>query len=579
MTKFPHKTVTKTHVEEVFWYMYIPYRQHCIRLLGLQIHSNLDGLKDSQLLAAYASYQTIKRLHTDMPYRIIDAQQVKDAMTPYSNRTFYRDFSGYNLSSFSPAFTQAFDLPLEQFLRFGMPQLVFDIDRLFSFFRSNHITDINHQVYLILTIKYALFLMPGDVKDNSKETISEDFTQRLYTTYSEKIKHPSRVSLPSKEILAELYRAINMYPLDPSELAVRSVDYEHMKEMSHLLSDILQQPRVNQREIAAGFMMEGKQGQTVLERNPATFSSVRDVKDQAKTLKDALRVVGQVSPLDVLCQIFLHQKKAKNGVSANTHPNDITLENGLIYSLFTSNFSPVLAQNHHAVVFFPSPFFIRKWAKNPSLKSQKVTFVMEDFASANLLSQHYHEDLGRPKDTLTFAPYTQWTAEVQQTQTVTGDIALVFGLQLDRGIRTGIFETLAKRGRVLTVYELLPRRDIESEISNASAFALQSVAWLPLGINNSAQPKRKTLLKFKSFDTLSGAIDTIESYRFGLNTEFGTQAIALLPQNEHSFTRLPVQTIKAGKWQAEISNRQKSEPLCYAFTPRFEYLVFQIGAR
>ena len=277
----------------------VPYRQCCIYYLGLQVGSELNDLKDSQLLSAYLTYHAAQRLRAGGK---IQPQQVSAAMAPYSSWLFFEDLFTHDRADFSPQFHQVFDRPLKEFLRFGTPQLVADVEKLFAFFESRQITDINEQAFLILLTKRISFLILEGSENNANQNlrgsddsvtaISKDLSERIYRIYR---KHPGKKPHFPKEDFVELYRAVNVYPLDSSECVVSRLDYEHLKEMSHLLSDILQEPRANQREIAAGFLTEGKQGQTVLEQNPATFSSVRDAKDQAKALKDGYRDAASLS--------------------------------------------------------------------------------------------------------------------------------------------------------------------------------------------------------------------------------------------------------------------------------------------
>ena len=110
--------------------------------------------------------------------------------------------------------------------------------------------------------------------------------------------------------------------------------------------------------------------------------------------------MAKASPMDVLCGIHLSKKvpegkrlSAAPGDSTTIIRNDITLENGLIYSLLTSDLLANLSAKTETIIFFPTPFFVRKWIADSALAKKKVTFVMGDSMSVELLNFYISEAL------------------------------------------------------------------------------------------------------------------------------------------------------------------------------------------
>ncbi len=157
-------------------------------------------------------------------------------------------------------------------------------------------------------------------------------------------------------------------------------------ELLNILSEKLEEPRSRQLSFTADFYVRNLQeGALFATYGMPLFSRNRDERERKKLLRKAVLLMAGTSPMNVLCGISL-SKKASDGKLLSAAPgdsptiirNDVTLENGLIYSLFTSAFLGNLSAETEAIIFFPTPFFVRKWIADSALAKKKVTFVMGD---------------------------------------------------------------------------------------------------------------------------------------------------------------------------------------------------------
>ena len=593
-----------------------PYRKKCVNILEKLLPHR--AVQDSTLLQAYATFHMMKEVTGASYAEIYRAASRKSAPYLYALLT---DFTALK-SPFPEDFILMFDVQLDYFLRCVTPSLVADLRSFHRFFEEYDAPNLAAKVHYLVVLKLTSFKIleadeaqsrekartrsakseqeiPSSSEKLFREDLSEDALDRLYQVYCDT---ETNIAIRlSKEKFSALYRAINLYPLDNSELKIYASDSKNVMELLNILSEKLEEPRSRQLSFAADFYVRNLQeGALFATYGMPLFSRNRDEHERKKLLRKAVSLMAKTSPMDVLCGISLSKKasdckllSAAPGDSPTIIRNDVTLENGLIYSLLTSAFLANLEAETETIIFFPTPFFVRKWIADSALAKKKVTFVMGDSMSAELLNFYISEGTYTAKrdEKLSFICYETWLKSMEGDKKFHWKEAMLFAAGRSLEEQNAWYATIKKTAKSpVEIHALISSKEFENARSPfASELAdpriqLRSLALIPQGINNSTQPRRKLFLN-ASFDPDIPSDEKKEPqktrlYAFTLNTDFKVQALSqrhLLPQNRGFLS------IEQGKlaeldqsvrqlFQAELlerraAGRQKNVAISYEFTP------------
>lgn len=397
-----------------------PYREMCVNILEKLLPRR--AVQDSTLLQAYATFHMMKEVTlSGANYaEIYRAASRKSAPYLYA---LLADFAALKMP-FPEDFVLMFDVQLDYFLRCVTPSLVADLRSFHRFFEEYGAPNLAAKVHYLVVLKLTSFKIleadeararekartrsakseqeiPSSSGELFRGDLTDDALDRLYQVYCN-IETNVAIRL-NKEKFSALYRAINLYPLDNSELKIYAPNSKNVMELLNILSEKLEEPRSRQLSFAADFYVRNLQeGALFATYGMPLFSRNRDERERKKLLRKAVLLMAGTSPMNVLCGISL-SKKASDGKLLSAAPgdsptiirNDVTLENGLIYSLLTSAFLANLSAETETIIFFPTPFFVRKWIADSALAKKKVTFVMGDSMSAELLNFYISEGTDR----------------------------------------------------------------------------------------------------------------------------------------------------------------------------------------
>ena len=552
-----------------------PYREKCINILKKILPNK--AVKDSTLLQAYVTFHMMKKAKSDIDYAETYRMASLEA-APYSY-ALLADFASLKLP-FPEDFILLFDVQFDFFLRCVTPSLVADLRSFHLFFEKNGNPNLAAMAHHLVVMKLTSFkiLEADEARAREKlrarstksdletapspekvpvcaigDALSEDALNRLYEVYCNTETNAS-IRL-NKDKFSALYRTVNLYPLDNSELKICAPASKNVMELLNVLSEKLEEPRSRQISFAADFYVRNLQeGALFAAYGTPLFSRNRDENERKKLLRKAVFLMAKASPMDVLCGISL-SKKASDGKLLSAAPgdsptiirNDITLENGLIYSLLTSDLLANLSAKTETIIFFPTPFFVRKWIADSALAKKKVTFVMGDSMSVELLNFYISEGTYTAKrnEELSFISYEAWLKSMEDGKEFYWKEAMLFAAGRSLEEQDAWYAAIKKNAKFpVEIYALISSKEFEnaqspfvSELAD-SRIRLKSLALIPQGINNSTWPRRKLFLK-ATYDP-ARLTETEEEpqktrlYAFTLNTDFKTQALSqkhLLSQN------------------------------------------------
>ena len=217
-----------------------PYREKCINILK-QILPN-KAVKDSTLLQAYATFHMMKEVERGADHAEIYREASRKS-APYSY-ALLADFASLKFP-FPEDFILLFDVQFDFFLHCVTPSLVADLRSFHRFFEENGNPNLAAKAHHLVVLKLTSFkILEADVarareKMRARSTksdletapsaekvpvcaigdaLSEDVLNRLYEVYCNTETNAS-IRL-NKEKFSALYRAVNLYPLDNSELKI-----------------------------------------------------------------------------------------------------------------------------------------------------------------------------------------------------------------------------------------------------------------------------------------------------------------------------------------------------------------------
>lgn len=558
-----------------------PLRNHYASILTSLLGTN-SPLKSSKLLQAYVTfsamlsysnqdfteaYNDIRKKYADYPYAVL----------PLSHRQC-KGLQQEELKEFT-------DIPFEEFLLYVIPDVVCDPQSLMDHYREymiDHELDQLKLVHHTISIKLNTYQTiaahspsttaastPDKVRDGLGSQVQEyscnDSFTTIYQYYKKNQKHP----LPEK-IFKAFYSDINLHKLNPNELSPRLIGSSD-KQLSELLNILfcdLQLTRSQSIQMVRDFFCSNNQASKICQgQRIYNFVQTKDTTKRIKLLNKALKLMAKFSPLDLICSISLRKKEGtvneRNKTEALTLPNDVSLENGLVFSLFFSALP--LNSDSHILIIFPTPHFIQKVLWSHKYKECNITFVLQDSNIADVLVYQaddlsYAPTIGK---NIRFLSFEQWLRFEESTDHVY-DHTLVFATRMNLHIRDDITPILAERCSGNSTLLVL---DTSQYIENNSTehfendhIVLKKIGLIPQGINNSTQPRRKLILRcsVNPQDLKTEQSAPVEIHTYTLNTDLKIQALSPMHEKPVFINRnnlyFSVKTLRQ-QFSIEISRR------------------------
>jgi hypothetical protein len=502
-----------------------------------------------------------------------------------------------NSNEFPPAYNGFVALSLEQFLRFIVPDLVSDPDRFLSSFEekfgkvADHLPLMAH--HIVQVKKSALNnISPATTNTNGANPVRNsdsynDVIQKLYRAYCDMEENASLRLAPSD--FFEFYTSINLYTLDNRELnggppiGYRSKDLDAVLD---IFNNKLELTKQDQIETLYRFFVKNEQAVELLaDQKTYAFTHTKDISERRNLLYKALTLLAKIPPLDVLCALSIAKKSCSLQGKARTESaigrNDITLENGLIFKLFTSSLTIDAQLDESIAIFFPSAFFIRKWTADKSLQGKKVVFILPNDAMCGILSYHYSNPdyayaLG---NNVTFLSYDAWKSASNLSTNFKKVLLFAHGMSLAE--QSDWYASIKKFASVsIDIFALIGSYEFENALSPFSQeladpqIHIDSIALIPQGINNSTTPRRKIFLAASYSLTVQTALAPTRVYSYTLNTDLKVQALYPLPDVVEVDSRDLVGLYKSIRqlYKEEIlkrraAGRQKIAAFSHPFTP------------
>lgn len=558
-----------------------PLRNHYASILTSLLGAS-SPLKSSRLLQAYVtfstmlsdtdrdlaeSYNSIRKKYADYPYAVL----------PLSHRQC-NGFQQEDLKEFT-------DIPFEEFLLHVIPDVVCDPQSLMEHYREymiDHELDQLKLVHHLISIKLNTYQTitahnhstitaspPDKVRDRLGCQIQQHTGNDTFTTIYQYYKKDQKNPLPEK-IFKSFYADINLHKLNPNELSPRLIGSSDRKlsELLNILFGDLQLTRSQSIEMVRDFFCSNNQASKICQRQEIyNFVQTKDTTKRIKLLNKALKLMAKFSPLDLICAISLRKKEGtvneRNKTEALTLPNDVSLENGLVFSLFFSGLP--LHSDSHILIVFPTPHFIQKVLWSHKYKGCNITFVLQDSNIADALVYQANDHSYAPAigENIRFLSFEQW---LQSDDPIdhTYDHTLMFATRMRLYVRDDITPVLSERCSDNSSLLVL---DASQYIENNSTehfendhIVLKKIGLIPQGINNSTQPRRKLILRcsINPKDLKAEQSAPIEIYTYTLNTDLKTQALSPMHEKPVFINRnnlyFSVKTLRQ-QFSIEISRR------------------------
>ena len=501
-------------------------------------------VKISSLLRAYATFTDLER--RDPEHLLKTYSEIRSTYPRYAVIDIPQNVEEGPLREISQAYLQ---YSLEEFLRFVVSDLVADVQGLLSFYHDELHSDILLLTHHINQIWFLLFN-----RDDARISKSDDVYHhglfhpdnptllRLYRWYCDSEKNRD-LRLKQKQF-ERIIKCIYVFPIDFNVLQIKPVGYkrEDLDRLIDILGNQLELSRQQQIQLCSLFFVENKQAkgfqqdETVLR-----FFALKDSVERKKLFQKALSILAKIPPLDALAAISVRRRRSKRH---GTHfgeqvysPNDVPLENSLIYPLFTSTVGPIRPEEHPVAlvtVLLPSVFFVRKWLADSMLHKQPVCFVLESSTESKLISYYFQEGSYRyvDKSNVTFTDLSTWRDQLQAGQlSLTGTKLLAFFCGAPVEEQSEIVRLLYDRAAnmeltlLLGSYEFDQARSPFSPVMAEPRFCFRSIELLPQGINNSAIPRRKLLICAELTEQPSSEQRPIALISDELNVDLKTQAV------------------------------------------------------
>lgn len=366
--------------------------------------------------------------------------------------------------------TSSDSIDLERFLRFQNYGLILDFDSLSNDFFIWNPQIITNTIIAMLAVKLKFEVdRPRKKEDGS---LYKFFQQKYNKPISEK-----RIYDFSRENFEHFYHCFCDYTLTP-------LREENIKNSVHVFSKFLIE-HFNQKEI---FDILSK-----LNNDPEQFlnHTIHDLFDEQMVQnfqKQLIKVIRGSEFSTVLVQTLssIYMKNQKESL----------IENHILYYLFTSNLNCFNNSDYEgAVLLDASPFFIRKWLRDPKLKNVHTLFVFSDENLSMFWQKNFES---RPN--LESVCYSDLELYVSQFSDFNNQV-LAFGNHIvDNGMKLYLINYLMRKIQFDSFYFYDYDQNILNNLETQTIFKgnnLSEVHLFPSGINDVKRRQRSSLLKFQ----------------------------------------------------------------------------------
>ncbi len=521
--------------------------------IGLLLGVEETTVKSSDLLKAFATFKTIAEMENDGSGILAKYEKLRLSTKdlPY-RREIIEICDNVTESELENAYNSFAALDFVTFFRFIVPDLACDISSLGVFFKDelkSKFVQLSHELIKIRKLLYV------DSKNSSEaESAGEDIqdadntegVERLYRTYCG--FEDSAGNNLSLEQFSKLFKAINLFPLEFDSVRVKPVIDYSSKDLDKLLdifNNKLDLTRSQQIELCYLFFVESHAKDYIGREKIYNYYKIRLASERRKQLEKALTILAKITPLDALAAIIFRRQRrfqARAGHTADTRfadqtysPNDVALENSLIYSLMSSSVGPVEKEHTNGVtILFPSPLFVEKWLSDLVLRGHNIRFVFKSEHEKELIKCHYKGGTyaSCDKEKVSFLSLSDWEKSLSVKEiSLSGERILGFFCGVSKDEQDQIYQLLYHHN--LNKIELFlvigsgenERRSPFLTVVRNSCYRIQTIELIPQGINNSAIPKRKMYICAEMFSVPDSWSGKIELRSDSLNWAFKTQAI------------------------------------------------------
>ena len=427
-------------------------------------------------------------------------------------------------------------------------------------------------------------------KETDKNTTNyNDIIEALYDVYySLESNSGTRLGLSEFE---QWYEVVNTYALDTSALSLEPyLGYTEHELYSALdiLSTKLQLSRNQQIDAAARIIVQSEAPLKVIQhQGTQNFTIEKDPLIRGQLLMKAFSSLLKVQSLDLACVLSINKiqgtSSAKNRTERFVVPNDVTLENGLVYHHFTSSLG--LSSDERILCLYPSPYFIRKWINDPKMVNRSVTFVMREKSLCDLVKSHFADDSNTDAPSGTLVISAEDILNQQSTVNLKYSKVLFFATNVSASdqiewlqfIKTHSCQHHTEISVLLSSYEFEKAYSPFSSELDDPHLKIVAISLIPQGINNSTRPRRKLFLNCVYapdvlFDTAT--LET-EVSTYTLNTDLKTQALSVKPDAHvmiHQFDLVDLNKSIRELFRKELLTRhafgrKKTAPFSFEITP------------
>lgn len=502
------------------------------KLLAKVMEPNTE-IKSSTLLQAYATFCAVfasEASVSDSDYDFFCKS------SPYRRVVLGGLLRPLTESSFTAA--KAFlDISPADFFRFVVPDLIADPFGLNCMLHEEFEGNLQLLIHHVIQLKLLSYSKPEDIEKFAADTI-EDAVDRLYLAYKE-LKGDEKISKLSKEKFFTLYKLINLHKLDFSETSIPHVGYDSKRLIAavEILTNELMLSREQEIDVLHQLYVKNRQATEIAQSCAAfNFSKVKNLSERESLMRKATDVLATVPPLNALCLTTLHKRTGRFSSAETYVKNDVPLENGLIYDLFTSRTLFASCEDQREFfIFFPSAFFVQKWISDSATDRKKVTFVFQSANVSQIIDYHYRKgtyaaDLGK---NVRFLGFDKWCEETTEHDF---GVFLILASGVSNTIQETLYRTIKERFNGAEMFALLGSYEFEQAASpfsselNDSCICIPTVEVIPQGINNSTSPRRKLFVQCSYNKAGAGAVDNpTKVIAYTLNTDLKTQSLAKMP--------------------------------------------------
>ncbi len=189
---------------------------------------------------------------------------------------------------------------VDDFLRYIVPDLVCEPVAFLRYWRSKFGDDILLlaqrviQTRLLMYTDFSVGRNSETTKINDADSY-EDAVNKLYLAYEAQEKNPK--ILLSRSVFLEFYKAINLHPLNFSELTFQDSSSKNIDAAVDILTNQLGLSRADRIKTLYDFFVEGKQaGAIISQQQLYPFMGSQDLNERKKLMQKALIFSAKAYP-------------------------------------------------------------------------------------------------------------------------------------------------------------------------------------------------------------------------------------------------------------------------------------------